>query len=136
MDIKRIHFEELKRYWIEVDHFKKPGKKIREVVRILGPFECTIDDPRRESYGLFDDGKIIGVTHLVQWGCPLVTLPHAQRAHTIQGPGPGLDAAAGRRRPGLAGLEGPRQVLVRLDTASPFVLVPRPRLHGNRRPVA
>jgi hypothetical protein len=67
MEVKRIHFEELQRYWIEVDHFKKPGKKIREVVRILGPYECTIDNPRRESYGLFHDGKIIGATHLVQW---------------------------------------------------------------------
>ncbi|MEE8257886.1 MAG: acyl carrier protein [Acidobacteriota bacterium] len=67
MEVKRIHFEELKHYWIEVDHFKKPDKKIREVVRVLGPYACTIDDPRRESYGLFRDGKMIGGTHLVQW---------------------------------------------------------------------
>ena len=67
MVVNRVHFEELQRYWIEVDHFKKPGKKIREVVRILGPYECTIDDPRRESYGLFHDGGIIGVTQLMQW---------------------------------------------------------------------
>ncbi len=67
MEVKRIRFEDLKRYWIKFDHFKKPGKTIREVVRILGPYECTIDDPRRESYGLFHDGEMIGGTHLVQW---------------------------------------------------------------------
>jgi len=67
LEVRRIDFEEMKQYWIEVDHFKQPGKKIREVVRRLGPYECTIDDPRRVSYGLFHDNKMIGGTHLVQW---------------------------------------------------------------------
>jgi len=67
MDVRRIRFGELKRYWIEVGHFQNPDKKIREVVRNLGPYECTIDNPRRESYGLFHEGTMIGGTHLMQW---------------------------------------------------------------------
>jgi len=67
IDVRRIPFEVLKQYWIEVDHFQKPGKKIRDVVRVLGPYECTIENPRRESYGLFLEDDLIGVTHLVQW---------------------------------------------------------------------
>ena len=67
MEIKRIPFAELKQYWIEVDHFHQPDKKIREVVRTLGPYTCTIENPRRQSYGMFIDGGLIGVTHLVQW---------------------------------------------------------------------
>ena len=54
MNVRRISFDELKSYWIEVDHFRDPDKKIREVVRRLGPMESSIADPRRESYGLFD----------------------------------------------------------------------------------
>ncbi len=65
--IERIPFRELKQYWIEVDHFHRPDKKIREVVRTLGPYICTIENPRRQSYGIFLSGKLIGVTHLVQW---------------------------------------------------------------------
>ena len=67
MDVTRISFDELKSYWIEVDHFQDPDKKIREVVRRLGPLESSIADPRRESYGLFDGGRLVGATHLVKW---------------------------------------------------------------------
>ena len=67
MDVARISFKDLKSYWIEVDHFKDPNKKIREVVRTLGPYRTEMPDPRRFSYGLFDDGRLVGVTHLVQW---------------------------------------------------------------------
>jgi len=67
IEVRRIPFDVLKQYWIEVDHFRNPDKKIREVVRVLGPYECTIEDPRRESYGLFQGDDLIGVTHLVQW---------------------------------------------------------------------
>lgn len=67
MDVNRISYAALKSYWIEVDHFSDPEKRIRELVRRLGPFETAIADPRRESYGLFDDGRMVGVTHLVQW---------------------------------------------------------------------
>lgn len=67
MDISRISFDEIKAYWIEVDHFANPNKKIREIVRRLGVRESTIDEPRRFSYGLFDDRRLIGVTHLVEW---------------------------------------------------------------------
>ena len=66
-EVERIDFETLKQYWLDVVHFQEPDKKIREVVRVLGPYECVLDDPRRESYGLFHDGGLIGVTHLVQW---------------------------------------------------------------------
>ena len=72
MDVERISFNELKSYWIEVDHFKDPDKKIREVVRRLGPYKTQRQDPRRFSYGLFDDGTLVGVTHLVQWSGALV----------------------------------------------------------------
>ena len=67
MDVKRISFDDLKSYWIEIDHFANPKKRIREVVRHLGAHESDIADPHRISYGLFDDGRLIGVTHLVEW---------------------------------------------------------------------
>jgi hypothetical protein len=67
MDVNRISFDEIKSYWIEVDHFGNPNKKIREVVRRLGAHESTVEEPRRFSYGLFDSGRLIGVTHLVEW---------------------------------------------------------------------
>jgi len=67
MDVNRISFDELKSYWIEVDHFGNPKKKIREIVRQLGAHESSLDDPRRISYGLFDDGRLVGVTHLIEW---------------------------------------------------------------------
>ena len=66
-EIKKITFAQLKQYWLEVDHFHRPDKKIREVVRTLGPYKCTIENPRRQSYGMFMGGGLIGVTHLVQW---------------------------------------------------------------------
>ena len=72
MDVTRISFEELKRYWAEVDHFRDPDKKFREVVRRLGPYTTTIEDPRRFSYGLFDGSDLIGATHLVQWSERLI----------------------------------------------------------------
>ncbi len=46
MDVTRISFDDLKSYWVEFDHFGDPDKKIREVVRRLGPYESTITDPR------------------------------------------------------------------------------------------
>ncbi len=72
MDVTHISFGDLKSYWIEVDHFRDPSKKFREVVRKLGPYKTMIDDPRRFSYGLFDEGKLVGVTHLVQWNDNLI----------------------------------------------------------------
>ncbi len=67
MDVTLISFDDLKSYWVEVDHFGNPDKKIREVVRRLGPYESAITDPRRASYGLFDGEQLVGVTPLVQW---------------------------------------------------------------------
>ena len=67
MDVNRISFGELKAYWVKVDHFAVPGKKIREIVRSLGDYRFTFADPSRFSYGLFDSGELIGVTHRVQW---------------------------------------------------------------------
>lgn len=72
MDVARISFEDLRSYWIEVDHFEDPDKKIREVVRRLGPYETPLADPPRQSYGLFDEARLVGVTHLVQWSDDLV----------------------------------------------------------------
>lgn len=67
MDVNRISFDEIRSYWIQVDHFGDPAKKIREVVRRLGPHESGLEEPRRISYGLFDGGRLVGVTHLVEW---------------------------------------------------------------------
>lgn len=67
MIAKQIEFETLKNYWIEVDHFKDPNKRIVEVIRHLGPHTTTYSDPRRIAYGLYDDNKLIGATQLVQW---------------------------------------------------------------------
>ncbi len=67
MDVNRISFDQLKAYWVEVDHFGVAGKKFRNVVRTLGDYRSTLADPARFSYGLFDSGELIGVTHLVQW---------------------------------------------------------------------
>jgi len=67
LSVAPIPFDEIKAYWIAVDHFGVPDKKIREVVSSLGPLKSSFADPRRVSYGLFDSDRIIGVTHLVQW---------------------------------------------------------------------
>ena len=67
MEVTQISFDDLKSYWVEVDHFGVPDKIIREVVRRLGPYESLITDPRRASYGLFDGEHLVGVTHLMQW---------------------------------------------------------------------
>ncbi len=67
MDVNRISFEEIKSYWVEVDHFGIPNKRIKDVVRRLGAHQSTLENPRRISYGLFDNGRMIGVTHLVEW---------------------------------------------------------------------
>lgn len=67
MDVRHISFEDIKAYWIEVDHFRDPAKRIREVVARLGPMKSPLSDPRRRSYGLFDGDTLIGATHLVQW---------------------------------------------------------------------
>lgn len=67
MEVRRITFGEISAYWREVDHFRDLDKKIREVVRRLGPYECTLADPRRASYGLFEGDFLVGATHLVEW---------------------------------------------------------------------
>ena len=72
MIVKRISFDYIKEYWIEVDHFKDPNKKIVEVIKTLGNHVTPFSDPRRISYGLFDNNYMIGATHLVQWTEDLV----------------------------------------------------------------
>jgi N-acetylglutamate synthase-like GNAT family acetyltransferase len=72
MNVAWISFNDLKSYWIEVDHFKDPDKNIRELVRHLGPYKTQEIDPRRFSYGLYDGSDLVGVTHLVQWSDRLV----------------------------------------------------------------
>jgi len=67
MKVCKIDFEVIKQYWIEVDHFREPNKLIKPFVRRLGPHKTIFDNPRRIAYGLFCDGKLIGVTQLVQW---------------------------------------------------------------------
>lgn len=67
LEIYRIPFSQLVTYWIEVDHFKDPQKVYTEVLSHLGPYQSTIENPRRISYGLFHSGKMIGATHVCQW---------------------------------------------------------------------
>lgn len=85
MDVARISFRELKSYWIEVDHFKVPNKKIRKVVRQLGPYRAEMTDPRRFSYGLYDGPELVGVTHLVQWSDSLVRYRTLNVRHSHRG---------------------------------------------------
>lgn len=72
MDVSHISFDQLKDYWAEVDHFRDPDKKFREVVHRLGPYTSKLSDPRRFSYGLFDGPDLVGATHLVQWSDSLI----------------------------------------------------------------
>jgi GNAT superfamily N-acetyltransferase len=65
--VKPISFDQCKEYWIEVDHFEDPKKKILEYVKTLGPFVTDLEDPQRQAYGLFDNDELIGVTQLVRW---------------------------------------------------------------------
>ena len=65
--VKKITFPEIKNYWIEVDHFKEPNKKVIEVITSLGHLKNTLEQPRRQSYGLFLRERLIGVTKLVEW---------------------------------------------------------------------
>lgn len=65
--IREIDYETLKRYWIEVDHFQDPNKKIIEIIKYLGPHVTPYTNPRRIAYGLYDKNELIGVTQLVQW---------------------------------------------------------------------
>lgn len=65
--VKQIDFETLKNYWIEVDHFKDPNKRIVEVIKYLGPHTTPYSDPRRIAYGLYSNDTLIGATQLVQW---------------------------------------------------------------------
>ena len=85
MNVARISFDDLKSYWIEVDHFKDPNKKFREVVHRLGPYESELIDPRRFSYGLYDDAELVGVTHLVQWSEALVRYRTLNVRHSHRG---------------------------------------------------
>lgn len=75
--IKHIDFESLKSYWIQVDHFRDPSKRILDVISTLGPYKTIYKDPKRQAYGLFNEDKIIGVTQLVEWE------PHLIRYRTI-----------------------------------------------------
>ena len=65
--VKQIDFNTLKNYWIEVDHFKDPNKRIVEVIKYLGPHTTTYSDPKRIAYGLYNNETLIGATQLVQW---------------------------------------------------------------------
>lgn len=65
--VRHIDFETLKNYWIEVDHFKDPNKRIVDVIKHLGPHTTPYTDPRRIAYGLYSSDTLIGATQLVQW---------------------------------------------------------------------
>jgi hypothetical protein len=67
MELRRIPFTELVDYWRRTDHFKDPNKVYTEIVPNLGPYQCSLKDPRRISYGLFLGGRLIGATHITAW---------------------------------------------------------------------
>lgn len=64
---KKIDFLTLKTYWIEVNHFEDPDKDILDCVSRLGYFRSPIVNPKRISYGLYIDDKLMGGTQLVHW---------------------------------------------------------------------
>ena len=66
-EFRRIPFNTIKEYWIEVDHFKEPGKRIVESAQRLGHFKTPLDSPSYQAYGAFDGDKMIGCTQLVHW---------------------------------------------------------------------
>jgi len=72
MVVKQINFDTLKNYWIEVDHFKDPNKKIVEIIKTLGPHTTKETDPIRIAYGLYDTDVLVGATQLVKWSAELV----------------------------------------------------------------
>jgi hypothetical protein len=65
--VEQITFETLRDYWIDVDHFKDPNKRIIEIINTLGPHKTPYTDPKRIAYGLFDGEHLIGATQLVHW---------------------------------------------------------------------
>ena len=67
MEVLHITFDELKRYWIEVDHFQDASKVYTEIVPQLGPYQCELSNPKRFAYGLFAAGQLIGATHISEW---------------------------------------------------------------------
>lgn len=70
--VKPIEFETIKQYWIEVDHFKDPNKRIEEIIKTLGPHITQELNPRRIAYGLFNNDMLIGATQLVHWSDNLI----------------------------------------------------------------
>lgn len=67
MIVKNIELETLYNYWIEVDHFGVKDKVIVDHISTLGPHITTFTDPKKISYGLYDNDYLIGVTQLVEW---------------------------------------------------------------------
>jgi hypothetical protein len=67
MIVQHIDFETIKQFWIDVNHFNEPDKKIVEIIKRLGKHRTFITNPKRISYGLFNNNNLIGVTHLVRW---------------------------------------------------------------------
>lgn len=66
MEVRRITWTELKKYWERYNHFGD-NKKYDRVVTQLGPYKCQYENPRCQAYGLFDRTKLIGVTQLTEW---------------------------------------------------------------------
>lgn len=71
-DLRRIPFDVIRDYWLEVNHFKDSNKRIIEIITTLGQHKTEYNNPRRIAYGLYDGNNIIGATQLVQWSSELV----------------------------------------------------------------
>jgi hypothetical protein len=67
LEVKEISFQEIVKFWKDVDHFSDPRKKIVQIPTRLGPFQQEIPHPRSICYGLFDNGILIGVTQIYEF---------------------------------------------------------------------
>ena len=67
LQVRAVRFDELVDYWRETRHFPDEDKVYTEVLGYLGPFQRTVVEPRRISYGLFHGSRMMGATHVTEW---------------------------------------------------------------------
>lgn len=67
--IKKISFETIRDYWLEVGHFHVANKVITEQVIELGPYKSHYEwgEQQTQAYGLFDKNYMIGGTQILEW---------------------------------------------------------------------
>jgi len=67
--VKKIPFETIRNYWVDVGHFHVANKVITEQVTELGPYKSYYEwgKQRTQAYGLFDGNYMIGGTQILEW---------------------------------------------------------------------